>query len=60
MKPGKSLTHEERFYVVASKGLPTYNEDEIAEKLAPIAEKAGIELPVNTGEPWDPNFVEED
>lgn len=60
VKPGRSLTHEERFYVVASKGLPTYNEDEIAEKLAPIAEKAGIELPVNTGEPWDPNFVEED
>lgn len=60
VKPGRTLTHEERWYVMESKGLPTYDEDEIAEKLAPIAEYTGIELPINTGEPWDPNFVEED
>ena len=60
VKPGKTLSHEERWYVVASEGLPTYDEDEIAAKMAPIAAVAGIELPVNSGEGWDPNFVEED
>ena len=60
VKPGKTLTHEDRRYVVKSEGLPTYDEDEIAEKMAPIAEAVGIELPVASGEGWDPNFVEED
>ena len=60
VKPGKTLTHEDRWYVVKSEGLPTYDEDEIAEKMAPIAEAVGIELPVASEEGWDPNFVEED
>jgi len=60
LKPGKTATHEEMWYVMKSEGLPTYDEDEIAAKLQPIAEYTGIELPVASGEGWDPNFEEED
>ena len=59
VKPQKTLTHEERWYVAESKGLPTYCEDEIAGKLEPIARATGITLPVVSGEGWDPNFEED-
>lgn len=60
LKPGKTATHEERWYVMKSEGLPSYNEDEIAAKMAPIAAYTGIQLPIVSDEGWDPNFEEED
>lgn len=58
VKPGKTITHEEEWFVVESKGLPTYDEAEISAKLAPIAAVTGIEIPVPNDEPWDPTFDE--
>lgn len=60
VKPGKTITHEEEWYVVSSEGLPSYNEDEISKKLEPIAAVAGIEIPIPNNEPWDPTFEEDD
>lgn len=60
VKPGKTYIHEETWYVMESPGLPTYDENEVEAKMKPIAEFCGLELPILTGEGWDPNFEEDD
>jgi hypothetical protein len=60
VKPGKTLTHEECWYVVEAPNVPTCDEDDIAGKMVPIAKETGIELPVVSDVAWDPTFEEED
>lgn len=60
VQPGKTLAHEERWYVLESEQRPTRDEDEIATLMQPIAAATGIELPVVSSTGWDPNFVEEE
>lgn len=60
VKPGKTISQVETWYVVPSEGLPTYDDDEISKKLEPIAAAAGFKVPEPNNEPWDPTFEEED
>ena len=60
VKPGKTISQVETWYVVPSEGLPTYDDDEISKKLEPIAAAAGFRVPEPNNEPWDPTFEEED
>lgn len=60
VKPGKTLSHEERWYVVESAQRPSRDEDEINMLMAGIADKTGIELPVVSSTAWDPYFEEDE
>jgi len=60
VRPGDALTHEELWYVCeAPEAPPPGDEDGIAGVMAHIAAETGIELPVVSGESWDPDFEEE-
>ena len=61
IKPGKTYSHEERWYVCEAPEKPPFDdEDGMAAILAPIAAETEITLPVVSGEGWDPTFEEED
>lgn len=59
VNPGKTISHEEEWFVINAPKRPNIDEDEIAELLKPIAELASIELPVVNSDGWDPTFEEE-
>ena len=61
VQPGKTYSHEERWYVCEAEELPPFGGDEGIERvLAPIAAATGIGLPVVSSEGWDPDFEESD
>ena len=60
VKPGKTYSYEERWYVCEANGLPPTDEDGIADVMAPIAKETGIQLPELSGEGWDPAFEDDD
>lgn len=60
VQSGKTLTHEERWYVVESAQRPSRDEDEIHALMRGIADKVGIELPEVSSTAWDPHFKEEE
>ena len=61
IKPGKTHSHEECWYVCDAAELPPFSDEDGMEKvLIPIAAQTGIELPVVSGEGWDPTFEEEE
>jgi len=60
VKPGKTYSHEERWYVCQAEELPPVgDEDGIENVMKPIADETGIELPVVSSEGWDPNFADD-
>jgi len=60
VKPGKTISHEEEWFVFAAPKKPNTDENEIAEILEPFSRAAGFELPVVNGEGWVPSFNEEE
>lgn len=60
VKPGKRISHDEEWFVFDCPKRPAIDEDEIADVLAPFARRAGLELPVVSGELWDPTSDQED
>lgn len=56
VKPNKTISHEEEWFVLDAPKRPAIDEDEIAEILKPISEAAGIEIPAVRSEGWDPTF----
>jgi hypothetical protein len=60
VQPGKTISHDEEWFVFDCPKRPSIDEDEIAGVLEPFARRAGLELPVVTGELWDPTSDQED
>ncbi len=60
VKPNKTISHEEEWFVFKAPKRPEINEDEIETILKPFSQAAGFELPVVNAEGWDPTFEEED
>ncbi len=52
LKPGRSVSHLEEWFLFEGLSKPALTEDEIADSLAGIAGRAGIELPVVTPFDW--------
>ena len=57
--PGKSIAHHEEWFVFECPRRPSVDDDEITEVLTPFAGRAGFELPVVSGEGWDPTWDDE-
>jgi hypothetical protein len=60
VKPEKTISHEEEWFVFDCPQRPSADEDEIARLLEPLARRAGFELPVVTGGLWDPTTNQTD
>lgn len=61
VKPGKTFEHKNEWFLFGDVKRPDpRNEDEVSAVMAPLLEKAGLELPVASGSVWDPYFEEED
>jgi len=54
VNPGQTISHEEEWSVFECPMRPTLDEDEIATVLGPFARRARFELPVVSGDGWDP------
>ncbi len=59
VRPGETITHEEKWSVFDCPARPSIDDDEIAAALAPFAQRAGFELPVPSVEAWDPTRDDE-
>ncbi len=60
VQPGETISHEEEWSVFDCPTRPSLDEDEIAAVLGPFSRRAGFELPVPTGEGWDPTRKEDE
>lgn len=61
VKPGKMYEHKNEWFIFDNVKRPDpRNEDEVSDVMAPLLEKAGLELPVVSGQEWDPYFENED
>lgn len=61
VQPGKTYEHKNEWFIFGDVKRPNpKNEDEVAAVMAPMLEKAGLELPVVSGQGWDPYFEEDD
>jgi hypothetical protein len=60
VKPGRTISHEEEWFVFDCPQRPSTDEDEIADLLEPLARRAGFELPVVTSGLWDPTTNQTD
>ena len=60
VKPDNFIEHIDEWFLFSDVKMPGINEEEIELTLAPLALKAGLELPVADNRGWDPNFIPED